>query len=254
MEKEYLDQLPEPIRQMVFEIEALTQREVVVRQRVFGDTEISSAPELPVLDCYMNEGEMFVTITYRSTGIKAHMLAHEVMHAWLKIVRKTPFIKELNSDDVGASNIAALVSNDIEHMVIVATEISLFAEASSYWTELYTFLIRQLTHETHAGKIRGDLFRHLLVVRYALDDPLHLIKISDLLEKHNLVDEAQNLIDSVDRAGMDVGKLMLSAAHFLLWNPNRYGLMCFDVQSGCCQIYRLDSPELAHTLRTLGLN
>lgn len=233
MDDAYLAKLPSEVQRMVEEVESAIGREIVVRQRTDGDPSLPGLDQLATLMTEFSSGHMSFTVLLNG-AIQPHTLAHEVAHAWLKSCRKTLSISA-DELDQRAFSLANLVSNDIEHLVVIPFEVNLSTDARRYWQSLYGHCVEELGVETNSNKVRGDGFRHLAVIDLALRDAQLAERVRQILHRNNCLDEAERFVHELSRENGDVSQAMVIAARYLVGNPTRYHYIQYS-PDGCTRI------------------
>jgi len=85
-----------------------------------------------------------IIIWYNPEAFDSSILAHELIHLRRDIIEQQPKIMPFRCSP-GRSSTLFLVENELEHLLIIPEEITLFAEAELRWVEHYNVLIDTIT-------------------------------------------------------------------------------------------------------------
>lgn len=237
MEPQYFDLLPSEIQGMVIQIEQLISRPIIVRERKAGDAAITGVEHLPTLDCFMDEsGQMAVTIIYQGNFPATHHLAHEVMHAFIKVAQEAVWISSFETPET--ANWAAVLDNDIEHFYVVPAELQMFPAAITYWENLYETMLNDLStvinKESHTPvdrwRLRDTLLRHWAIASETIPQSDCPAKLLSALERTGLSRQALQLRADVRAAFPDKMKLCAVFANHFGLDRKRYLLSQFQVR------------------------
>lgn len=240
----YLTQLPLQVKGMVAQIEGAIKSHIVIRKRKLGDVAITGAEHLPTLDCYMNMGKMFVTIILPDESLEAHLLTHELIHAWRNIVISIPRLQL--ADKKEDATFAMLIENDIEHLFIIPEEIKYFPEALHYWERLYANLIAQIAGvvslQARLGRpsthFRTDLLRHWLVLSILPNGGCHA-HLEKTLDQAGYLDDAKALVKSTMDAYPNKERMLVAALRCLGFSIDNFERTHYDVANRTCPVQKL---------------
>jgi len=239
VDRKYLDLLPQPIKLMVAQIEGAIKAHIIVRLRRMGDPAIASIDHLPTLDCYMNMGKMFVTIILSNDSPQAHMLAHEVIHAWRYIVVGEPRLQIVI--DAEKATFPHVLENDLAHIFVIPEELKYYPGALQYWDSLYADLIEPIAGvvsvQRRLGRpstlFRSDLMRHWLILS-SIPKSASLTRLRAVLDQANYLEDANALYEEVTEAGLDKGRMIGAALRHLGLSTDNYELARYDVPNRRC--------------------
>lgn len=239
MHQQYLNGLPIEIQRKIAQIEVAIKADILIRKRRLGDVSMAGAEHLPTLDCWMNQGKMFVTILLPDASVELHVLAHEVMHAWRQIIESVPQLKHATPST--ETSIRQLIENDIEHIFIIPEEISFFPESRAYWNDFYTALIEPIAGavslQSRLGRestfFRSDLLRHWLVLASIEEMPARAY-LESTLDQAGYLADAIAFQSEVISVRPDKGRMLAVAIRHLGLASDSFELSSFDVQGRKC--------------------
>ncbi|WP_376967580.1 hypothetical protein ABNQ39_35965 (plasmid) [Azospirillum sp. A26] len=155
-------------------------------------------------DLYHGHAQIFLP----AGKIRAHQVFHELVHLERSYVLAVPFIKAMPAClDHHKANIQEL-SNDFEHVDVIAREVSVYPEAAVYWEGDFLRSIEEAQHAEVPAELvslqrRVTLLRQWIVVSAALPRSAAVGVIRSLLIEHSLSEVADELSESFRRAGND---------------------------------------------------
>jgi len=206
MDSRLLALLPSELVTEVAAVEEAIGSTIGIKAPPKYDPLLSRRPELVAIETGMIAGRSYANLLI-PTGVdlKAHTLAHEVMHAYRNLVQRVWRLIDASGQE---RLFPTMIENDLEHLFIVPRELDLFPEARVYWEAEWTAKVTQQAFEDlqqterpfDALAMRGNLLRLSLTLEQVLPDlPAREVLLQGLATS-GLSRDAENLSRSYHKA------------------------------------------------------
>lgn len=240
MQNQYYELLPDGVKSMVLEVEALIGSEISFRLRNDDDFQLNPDRSLAQCDCLMSDGITTVTIALPASEVPSHILSHEVIHAYRRVVSELPY---LGAATVGTliGRVAGRIENDIEHLFVIPLEIAFAPEARQYWESHYDFCLAQLQKQTTTAPelseadlvlLRETLLRCWLVVSTVIPAWSGMVVLSSMLKSYDWLNDAVNLVSRIDRLKPNKPRCVSAMLRFCRFDPAHFRLSQFSKSEG----------------------
>jgi hypothetical protein len=167
----FLSQIPDQllnVPDLVQEKTGIVMQIQDINNSSFDDIAPAFAKARAVLDIDV-EAQTITLWVGPESDITPHMLGHELIHLRRNVLEGVHKIFPRADVNVGISQEALFLENELEHLFVIPEEISLFPEAEAWWTEYYRQQIQKARTEPVA------MAHHWRTIRIALPKQKELL-------------------------------------------------------------------------------
>lgn len=145
-----------------------------------------------------------ITIWYDPTRVTTSGFAHELIHLRRNIVESVPKLFPWGNCDGDATNLVLSSENELEHLILVPEQLSLFPESKQWWLDHYAGVASRSNGEAMTLIYAWSFIRNVLPEEVEIAQTF-----AQLLRKYNYVKPADYFREDMKQTAPDKLKMIL---------------------------------------------